>query len=83
MSKKLWQKLLDENESEITALKSINILMSIASDRKNWLAWNNLNDRRSEIITNLRVEFDAAYHKSLPSSKNQASDAFWSKIDLV
>jgi hypothetical protein len=60
---------------------TIESLMEIASDRKNWLAWNRLNDRRSEIITSLRVEFDVAYHKALPGSKNQAAKAFWGKIN--
>lgn len=81
MSKKLYQKLYDQNLVSIDRLKSLEILMPIAESRNNFVVWNRFNNERNAIISDLRMELDAAYYATPVKSVAEAGKLkFWELV---
>ena len=82
MSKKLYQKLYDQNRDSIARLKNIQILTPIAAKRNNFVTLNRLESERDEIISDLRSQLDAAYHATPVKSVKEAGMAkFWELVN--
>lgn len=82
MSKKLYQKLYDQNQDSIARLESLEILMPIAESRNNFVVWNRFNNERNAIISDLRSQLDAAYHATPVKSVKEAGMAkFWELVN--
>ncbi len=82
MSKKLYQKLYDQNQDSIARLESLEILMPIAESRNNFVVWNRFNNERDAIISDLRSQLDAAYHATPVKSVKEAGMAkFWELVN--
>ena len=82
MSKKLYQKLYDQNQDSIARLKNIQILTPIAAKRNNFMALNRLESERDAIISDLRSQLDAAYHATPVKSVKEAGMAkFWELVN--
>ena len=82
MSKKLYQKLYDQNQDSIARLKNIQILTPIAAKRNNFVALNRLESERNAIISDLRSQLDAAYHATPVKSVKEAGMAkFWELVN--
>lgn len=82
MSKKLYQKLYDQNRDSIDRLKNIQILTPIAAKRNNFVALNRLESERNAIISDLRSQLDAAYHATpVKSVKDAGMAKFWELVN--
>ncbi len=82
MSKKLYQKLYDQNQDSIARLESLEILMPIAESRNNFVVWNRFNNERNAIISDLRSQLDAAYHATpVKSVKEVGMAKFWELVN--
>ncbi len=82
MSKKLYQKLYDQNQDSIARLKNIQILTPIAAKRNNFVALNRLESERDAIICDLRSQLDAAYHATpVKSVKETGVAKFWKLVN--
>ncbi len=82
MSKKLYQKLYDQNQDSIARLESLEILMPIAESRNNFVVWNRFNNERNAIIFDLRSQLDAAYHETpVKSVKDAGMAKFWELVN--
>ena len=82
MSKKLYQKLYDQNQDSIARLKNIQILTPIAAKRNNFVALNRLESERNAIISDLRSQLGDAYHATPVKSVKEAGMAkFWELVN--
>ncbi len=82
MSKKLYQKLYDQNQDIIDRLKNIQILTPIAAKRNNFVALNRLESERDAIICDLRSQLDTAYYATPVKSVKEAGMAkFWELVN--